>query len=267
MVETSYWSGPGRSGGDEPGLEATGGRTHNWRAINTRLSSGTTAEIFACPVGPWRNLKGEAGTKKIADMIFVSAHKKGWIINIHVSTKDLVYFVFERFRSTLNINGPLSVTWTTLSQVPRPDTRTWHVTEVRLHNCGNLVPGSIWFVWWKPSENFQNWARKKVAVTVGRQHRSSRNLCDFKACRLRHPINTKWALYTNESWHTQMRLWQGIWQTLVLGGSSRDGRIISNDHLLKYVIITLEFSTIWLMFVEYDSNINSVQVQYDRRLW
>ena len=35
-------SAPGRFGGDEPGVEAIGGCVHKWRALNTRLSSGTS---------------------------------------------------------------------------------------------------------------------------------------------------------------------------------------------------------------------------------
>jgi len=42
-VETSYCSRPVRSGGDEPGLEAIGGRVHKRRILNTRLSVGTFA--------------------------------------------------------------------------------------------------------------------------------------------------------------------------------------------------------------------------------
>jgi len=43
MVETSYCLDPGRSGGDEPGLEAIRGLQYKLRALNTRLPSGTSA--------------------------------------------------------------------------------------------------------------------------------------------------------------------------------------------------------------------------------
>ena len=56
-------SGPVRSGGDEPGFEAIGGCVHNRRALNTRLSSGTSAATFAVSAGPDRNYQAEAGTK------------------------------------------------------------------------------------------------------------------------------------------------------------------------------------------------------------
>jgi len=57
-------SGPGRSGGDEPGFEAIRGCVHKRRALNTRLSSGTSAGIFAVSVGAYRNhYQAEAGTK------------------------------------------------------------------------------------------------------------------------------------------------------------------------------------------------------------
>jgi len=36
---------------------------HKQRTLNTWLSPGTSAEIFACPAGPWRNYEAETGTK------------------------------------------------------------------------------------------------------------------------------------------------------------------------------------------------------------
>jgi len=53
-------SGPGRSVGDEPGVEAIGGCVHKWRALNTRLSSGTSTGIFAVSAGPYINYQTEA---------------------------------------------------------------------------------------------------------------------------------------------------------------------------------------------------------------
>ena len=85
MVETSYWSGPGRSGGDGPGLEATGGRMHKRRAINARLSSGISAGTFACPVGPYRNCRGEADTKNEQKWYFVPLQKEGPKVDPHIS--------------------------------------------------------------------------------------------------------------------------------------------------------------------------------------
>ena len=56
-------SGPGRSGGDEPGVEAIGGCVHKRCALNTRLSSGNSAGTFAVSAGPYRNYQAEAGRK------------------------------------------------------------------------------------------------------------------------------------------------------------------------------------------------------------
>jgi len=56
-------SRPGRSGEDEPGVEAIRSCVHKRRALNTRLSSGTSVGTFACPEGPYRKCRGEAGTK------------------------------------------------------------------------------------------------------------------------------------------------------------------------------------------------------------
>ena len=70
-------SRPGRSGGDEQGVEAIGGCVHKRRALNTRLSSGTSAGTFACPAGPYRICRGEAGTKNEPNWYFVSVQKKG----------------------------------------------------------------------------------------------------------------------------------------------------------------------------------------------
>ena len=82
-VKTSYWSRPGRSGGDEPGLEAIGGWVHKRHALNTQLSSGTSARTFAVstdPSGPCVNYHAKAGTnlKNEPDMFFVPVQKKGW---------------------------------------------------------------------------------------------------------------------------------------------------------------------------------------------
>jgi len=78
-------SGPGCSGGDEPGVEAIRGCTHKRRALNTRLSSGASAGTFAVSAGPYRNYQAEAGTKNEPDTFFVPVQKKGPKIDPHVS--------------------------------------------------------------------------------------------------------------------------------------------------------------------------------------
>ena len=78
-------SGPGHSGGDEPGVETIGGCVHKRRTLNTRLSSGTSAGTFAVSAGPYRNYRNKAGTKIEPDTYFVPVQKKGWTIDPHVS--------------------------------------------------------------------------------------------------------------------------------------------------------------------------------------
>ena len=69
-------SGPGRSGGDEPGFEAIGGCVLKRRALNIRLSSGTSAGTFAVSAGPYRNYQAEAGTKNEQNKIFCTRSEK-----------------------------------------------------------------------------------------------------------------------------------------------------------------------------------------------
>ena len=88
-------SGLGRSGGDEPGVEAIGGCVHKRHALNTRLSSGTSAGTFAVSVGPYRNYQAEAGTKNEPDTFFVPARKKGWKIDPDVSNLRSREFLFQ----------------------------------------------------------------------------------------------------------------------------------------------------------------------------
>jgi len=95
-------SGPGRSGGDEPGVEAIGGCIHKRRALNTRLSSGTSAGTFAVSAGPYINYCNKAGTKNKPDTYFVPVQKKDWKIDPHVSKLRSREFFFKGFRSTLN---------------------------------------------------------------------------------------------------------------------------------------------------------------------
>jgi len=76
-------SRPGRSGEDEPGVKAIGSCVRKRRALNTGLSSGTSAGTFACPAGSYRNCRGEAGKKYEPKWYFVP--EKGPKVNPHVS--------------------------------------------------------------------------------------------------------------------------------------------------------------------------------------
>ena len=78
-------SRPSHSGEDEPGVEAIRSCVHERRALNTRLSSGTSAGTFACPAWPYRNCRGEAGTKNEQKWYFVPVQKKGPKVDPHVS--------------------------------------------------------------------------------------------------------------------------------------------------------------------------------------
>ena len=62
---------------DEPGVEAIGTCVHKRRTLNTWLCSGTSAGTFTCPAGPYRNCRGEAGTKSEPKWYFVPVSKKG----------------------------------------------------------------------------------------------------------------------------------------------------------------------------------------------
>ena len=70
-------SGPGRSGGDEPGVEAIGGCVHNRRALKTQLFSSTSAGTFACPVALKRNFTSRNRYEKWTWHVFCTSSKKG----------------------------------------------------------------------------------------------------------------------------------------------------------------------------------------------
>jgi len=78
-------SRPGCSGEDEPGVEEIGSCVHKRRALNNRLSSGTSAGTFACPAGPYKNCRGEAGTENETKWQFVPVQKKGPKVDPHVT--------------------------------------------------------------------------------------------------------------------------------------------------------------------------------------
>jgi len=79
-----------------PGFEAIGDCVHKRRALNTRLSSGTSAGTFAVSAGPYRNYQAEAGTKNEPDTFFVPVQKKGWKIDPHVANLRSREFPFQR---------------------------------------------------------------------------------------------------------------------------------------------------------------------------
>jgi len=88
-------SRPGRSGEDEPGVEAIRSCVHKRRALSIRLSSGTSAGTFAVYAGPYRNYQAEAGTKNEPDTFFVPVQKKGWKMDPHVSNIRSREFLFQ----------------------------------------------------------------------------------------------------------------------------------------------------------------------------
>ena len=88
-------SRPGGSGGDEPGVEAIRGCVHERRALNTRLSSGTSAGTFVVSAGPYRNYQAEEGMKNEPDTFFVPVQKKGPKIDLHVSNLGSREFLFQ----------------------------------------------------------------------------------------------------------------------------------------------------------------------------
>ena len=89
-------SGPGRSGGVEPGVEAIGGCVHKRRTLHSWLTSSNSAGTFAVSAGPYRNYQAEAGTKNEPDTFFVPVQKKGWKIDAHVSNLRCRESLFQR---------------------------------------------------------------------------------------------------------------------------------------------------------------------------
>jgi len=69
-------STPGRSGGDEPGVETIGGCVHKRRVLNTRLSSGTAAGTFAVSAGPYIDYQNEQVRKTNLTRILYHFKKK-----------------------------------------------------------------------------------------------------------------------------------------------------------------------------------------------
>ena len=91
-------SGPGRSGGDEPGFEAIGGCVHRRFALNTQLSSDTSSGTLTVSAGPHRNYQAEEGTKNEPDTFFGPAQKKGWKLDPHVSnlrSGELILYILQ----------------------------------------------------------------------------------------------------------------------------------------------------------------------------
>jgi len=68
---------------------------HRQRALNTQLSSGTSAGSFAVSAGPYRNYQAEAGTKNELDTFFVPVQKKGSKTDPHVSNLRSREFLFR----------------------------------------------------------------------------------------------------------------------------------------------------------------------------
>jgi len=94
MVDSCYC--PGRSGGDEPGVEPIRGYVHKRRALNTRLSSGTSAGTFVVSAGPYRNYQAETGTKNEPDTFFVPLPKKGWKLILTFRSEVKIAFIIAR---------------------------------------------------------------------------------------------------------------------------------------------------------------------------
>jgi len=69
---------------------------HKRRTLNTRLSSSTSAGTFACPAGPYRNCRGEAGTKNDPNLYFVPSQKKDPKIDPHFSNLKSRESLFRR---------------------------------------------------------------------------------------------------------------------------------------------------------------------------
>ena len=121
----------GRSGGDELGVEAIRVCVHKRRALNTRLSSGTSAGTFAVSAGPYINYRNEAGTKNEPDTYFVPVQKKGCKIDPHVSNLRSRAFLFQGFRSTLKAR--LGFVQTNVRIQWNPVYKAFH----RIRFCGN----------------------------------------------------------------------------------------------------------------------------------
>ena len=73
-----------------------GGCVHKRRALNTQLSSGTSAGTFAVSTCPYRNYQAETGTKNEPETFLVPVHKKGWKIDLHLSNLKSRELLFLR---------------------------------------------------------------------------------------------------------------------------------------------------------------------------
>jgi len=91
-------SRPGRSGGDEPGVEAIGGCVNKRRALDTRLSSALLRDLSNVPRGLTEIAEAKQVRKTNQTGILYQFKKRGPKVDPHVSN-DLVDFFFERFRS------------------------------------------------------------------------------------------------------------------------------------------------------------------------
>ena len=80
---------------------------HKRRSLNSRLSSGTSAGTFTCPAGPYRNCRGEAGTKNGPNWYFVPFKKGVRKLILTFRTWDLVDAILCAIRQSACNNGLL----------------------------------------------------------------------------------------------------------------------------------------------------------------
>jgi len=90
---------------------------HKPHTLNTQLSSGTSAGTFACPAGPYRNCRGEAGTKNEPNWYFVPDQKKGLQIDPHVSNLRSREFLFGGVQVHPDDEGHFQLTLSTHNRI------------------------------------------------------------------------------------------------------------------------------------------------------